>query len=274
LGVVPLNSVQFDTKVFPKFTSPLVVSMKTEITSFFDAFLKENLPATQLLTAKFSFLDSALASHYGLPAVAAGPAKRVDLTSPQRGGLLTMAGTLAVTSYMTRTSLVKRGAWVEGQLLCSEPPPPPTDIPPFPEAMVMGTQRQILEMHRVNPSCGVCHEVMDNIGIALENYDAIGAWRATDVSGAVIDAKGELDKKPFNGGQELAAVIAADPRFTPCLAEKMLSYALGREATHLGPDKPYIQEIAAGTSSGAPGIRDILNRVVASETFNMRHGEP
>lgn len=275
LGVVPLDTVQFDLKLFPKFTTPLAVSMKTEIASFFDAFLKENLPVTQLLTAKFSYLDSALAAHYGLPAVPAGAARRVDLTTPQRGGLLTMAGTLAVTSYMTRTSLAKRGAYVAGQFLCAEPPPPPNDVPPFPDnGMVMGTQRQILEMHRTNPSCAACHIVMDNIGIALENYDAVGAWRTNDTNGGLIDANGELNGVKFNGGQQMAAVIAADPRFTPCLAEKMLTYALGREVTHVGADAPYVKEIAADTPAGQPGLREIVNRVVASETFNMRHGEP
>jgi hypothetical protein len=246
--------------------------MKSEITSFFDDFIKENLPADQLLTAKFSFIDSTLATHYGLPAVAAGPVTKTVLNSTQRGGLITMAGTLAATSYMTRTSLVKRGAWAEGQLLCSEPPPPPNDVPPFPTGMVMGTQRQILEMHRSNPSCGACHVVMDNIGIALENYDGTGAWRTADANGAVIDANGVLNNVSFNGGQQLSAVVAADPRFVPCVSKKMLSYALGR--TLLATDDPYVSDISAPTSGAMPGVRDILTRVVSSDPFNMRHGEP
>lgn len=272
LGVRTLEAIQFDPAVFPRFTSALAVSMKSEITSFFDDFIKENLPADQLLTAKFSFIDSTLATHYGLPAVAAGPAKKTVLNSTQRGGLITMAGTLAATSYMTRTSLVKRGAWTEGQLLCSEPPPPPNDVPPFPTGMVMGTQRQILEMHRSNPSCGACHVVMDNIGIALENYDGTGAWRTADANGAVIDANGVLNNVSFNGGQQLSAVVAADPRFVPCVSKKMLSYALGRAL--VATDDPYVSDISASTSGALPGVRDILTRVVSSDPFNMRHGEP
>jgi hypothetical protein len=276
LGVRSLESIQFDPTVFPKFTSALAASMKLEITSFFDDFVKENLPADQLLTAKFSYIDNNLATQYGLPAVGSTTVKKTTLTSPQRGGLLTMAGTLSATSYMTRTSLVKRGAWVESQLLCTDPPPPPNNVPPFPTGMVMGTQRQILEMHRTNPSCSVCHVIMDNIGIALENYDGTGAWRTADANGAVIDANGTLTNTAgtftFNGGQELAGVVAKDPRFVPCVSKKMLGYALGR--TLAATDDPYVSDIAAPTSSGQPGVRDILTRVVASDTFNMRHGEP
>ena len=274
LGVRSLEAIQFDPTVFPKFTPALAASMKAEITSFFDDFIKENLPADQLLTAKFSYIDNTLATHYGLPAVGAGGVKKTTLASPQRGGLLTMAGTLAATSYMTRTSLVKRGAYVEGQMLCSEPPPPPNDVPPFPTGMLMGTQREILVMHRKNISCGACHVVMDNIGIALENYDGTGAWRTADANGAVIDANGELGTPPvsFNGGQQLAAVLAQDPRFVPCVSKKMLAYALGRAL--VDSDDPYVADIAAPSSTGAPGVRDILTRVVASDTFNMRHGEP
>ncbi len=276
LGVVGLDGLQFDSKAFPTFTTPLAAAMKSEITAVFDAFVRENLPVAQLLTPGFSYLDSTLASHYGVAPVPAGDVRRVDLSSAQRGGgLLTMAGTLAVTSYMTRTSLVKRGAWVSGQLLCSEPPPPPADIPALPEnGMVMGTQRQILEMHRANPSCAPCHEVIDNIGIALENYDAIGAWRDRDANGGLIDASGELKGTRFTGGHELAKVIAVDPRFPACLAEKMLAYALGRDVNAHGSDAHYVKEIAAdGPGAERVGVQDVLRRVVASEAFTMRRGE-
>ncbi len=277
LGVRSLESIQFDPTFFPKFTPALAASMKSEITSFFSDFVKENLPADQLMTAKFSYIDNNLATHYGLPAVGSTTVKKTDLASPQRGGLLTMAGTLAATSYMTRTSLVKRGAWVQSQLLCTDPPPPPNNVPPFPTGKVMGTQRQVLEMHRSDPSCAVCHVILDNIGIALENYDGTGAWRTADSNGAVIgDVNGTLTNAAgtftFNGGQELAAVVAKDPRFVPCVSKKMLGYALGR--TLGATDDPYVSDIAASTASAQPGVSDILSRVVASDTFNMRHGEP
>lgn len=273
LGARSLETADFDVAVFPGFSPALATSMKAELTGFFDEFVRENRPVAQLLTADFSYIDGNLAKHYGLPAVGAGGVQRTPVTSSQRGGLMLMAGTLAVTSYPTRTSLVKRGAWVLGQLLCSEPPPPPFDVPGFPEGVTSGTQRQILEMHRKEPSCAGCHVIMDNLGIALENYDAIGAWRTTDKSGAVIDANGVLPNggAAFNGGREMAAVVAADPRFPACLASKMLSYALGRSLS--ASDEPYIADIAAVGQSGQPGVRDILARVVASDTFNMRRGE-
>ena len=274
LGARSLEKIQFDAKLFPKFNPSLAASMKAEISAFFDDFVKRNLPVDQLLTADFTFLDDALAQHYGVPAVGSTVLKKTTLTSPQRGGLMTMAGTLAVTSYATRTSLVKRGAWVLGQLLCAEPPAPPPDIPGFPEGVTTGTQREILVNHRTNPSCAVCHVVMDNLGLALENYDAIGAWRTNDKSGAVIDARGELPNggATFNGGREMAKVVAADPRFRSCVVRNLLSYALGR--TLLPGDEGYLADIAAPSATSGPGLRDILNRVVASDSFRMRHGEP
>jgi hypothetical protein len=272
IGARSLEIIQFDVTVFPKFTPALAASMKSELTSFFDDFIKENLPVNQLLTANFSYIDNNLATHYGLPAVGTGGVKKTTLTSTQRGGLFTMAGPLAVTSYMTRTSLVKRGAWIMSEFLCQDPPPPPNDVPPLPTDMVMGTQRQILEMHRAAPSCAGCHLIMDNLGIALENYDGIGAWRTTDSNGAPIDANGVLGTNKFNGGKELSTVIAADPRFAPCVSRKMLGYALGRIPQP--SDEPYVSDIAAVASNGPPGVRDILTRLVASDPFNMTHGAP
>jgi hypothetical protein len=274
LGARSLEVTQFDKIVFPNFTPALATSMKQELIAFFDAFVRENLPVNQLLTSNFSYIDDNLATLYGVPAVGTtGIMKKTTFATPQRGGgLLTMAGPLAVTSHPTRTSLVKRGAWVLGQLLCSEPPPPPPDVPPFPEGKLMGTQREILKMHRENPSCGACHNIMDNLGAALENYDALGAWRTMD-GGEVIDARGMLPDggAMFTGGREMGAAVAADPRFSACVAEKMLTYALGR--TLMRGDLGYVADISAKTQGAAPGVREILNRVVASDAFTMRHGE-
>jgi Protein of unknown function (DUF1592)/Protein of unknown function (DUF1588)/Protein of unknown function (DUF1595)/Protein of unknown function (DUF1587)/Protein of unknown function (DUF1585) len=274
LGARTLDTTQFDKTAFPAFTPALAASMKQELITFFDSFVRDNLPVTQLLTANFSYIDNNLASLYGVPAVGAGGAMtKTTFTTPQRGGgLLTMAAPLAVTSHPTRTSLVKRGAWVLGQLLCSEPPPPPQDVPPFPEGQLVGTQRQILEMHRKNPSCAVCHVIMDNLGGALENYDALGAWRTMD-GGEVIDARGMLPDggAMFTGGREMGAAVAADPRFSACVSQKMLTYALGR--TLVRGDQGYIADISAKTQGAAPGVREILNRVVTSDAFTMRHGE-
>jgi hypothetical protein len=188
-----------------------------------------------------------------------------------------MAGVLSVTSYETRTSVVKRGNWVLGQLLCAPAPAPPPDVPPFPSDMAAGSQKQILAQHRANPSCAACHDSMDNIGLAMENYDAVGAYRTLD-NGVAIDASGQFrgavaepsgaSGPSFTGAVQLAAAVAADPRFPTCVAENALGYAIGR--TISASDAPYLAAIAKDSSVG---VRDIVMNVAASDTFRMRRGE-
>jgi hypothetical protein len=273
LGTKLLAGATFDKALFPSYTPALNASMAAEVTSFFDEFVREDRPLPELVTANFSYLDDTLAKLYGVPAVGAGAVKRTTLTSPQRGGLLSMAATLAVTSYPVRTSVVKRGAYILGQLLCAEPPPPPPDIPPFPDGPIMASsQKEVLAQHRKNPSCAACHQSMDNIGLALENYDAVGAWRTVD-KGVAIDAHGVYPgtMQPFNGARELATIVSQDPRFSSCMAERMLTFALGR--TVGTSDDPYVQDIAKAKSGAAVGVRELLVNVVGSDTFRMRRGE-
>lgn len=280
-GGVPLET--FDKTKFSTFTPALANSMAGEVTSFFGEFLQQNSPVAQLLTANFSYLDKGLADLYGVPAPTGTGLVRSVLSTPQRGGLLTMAGILAVTSYPTRTSLVKRGAWVLGQLLCAPPPAPPADVPPFPEDSIAAgaTQKEILAQHRVNPACASCHDSIDNIGFAMESYNAIGAYR-TEEGGMPIDALGKFagaiaqpDGKPgptFNGARELSAVVAADPRFAACVAKNVLAYSLGRAIQPT--DSPYLTDIVKAPASGQLGVRDVVMNVVVSDTFRMRRGDP
>jgi hypothetical protein len=279
LGMGGVTTQQFDASQFPEFTPALANSMNAEVMDFFNEFLQKNEPVTQLLTANFSYLDSNLATLYGVPTPNGTGLVRATLTTPQRAGLLTMAGVLSVTSQPTRTSVVRRGAWVLGQLLCAPPPAPPPDVPPFPSDMVSGSQKQILAMHRSNPACAACHDSMDNIGLAMENYDAVGAYRTTD-NGVPIDASGMFtgaiaeptgaQGPSFTGAVQLAAAVAADPRFPSCVAQNALSYSIGRAI--VPSDTPYLSAIATG-SNGSLGMRDILMNVVASDTFRMRRGE-
>jgi Protein of unknown function (DUF1592)/Protein of unknown function (DUF1588)/Protein of unknown function (DUF1587)/Protein of unknown function (DUF1595)/Protein of unknown function (DUF1585) len=281
LGTTVVATQTFDPTLFPKFSPVLAKAMGQEITAYFNEFLQKNDSVSDLLTAKFSYLDNNLASLYGVPPVGTTMTRTV-LSTPQRGGLLTMAGILAVTSYPTRTSVVKRGAWVLGQLLCAPPPAPPPDIPPFPEGPITAkTQKEILAQHRANLSCAICHDSMDNIGIAMENYDAMGAYRTTE-NGNMIDAGGKFSGPialpkggtgpTFTGTQELAATVAADPRFLPCVAQNVMTYALGRQL--LATDKPYLTDITTAPQTGSLGVRDVLMNVVASDTFRMRRGDP
>jgi hypothetical protein len=281
LGSDVVRTEMFDTKLFPKFTPALADSMAAEVTSFLDEFVQKNNRVAELLTADYSYIDNNLAAFYGIAAPGGSALVRTTLGTPQRGGILTMGGILAVTSHPTRTSVVRRGAWVLAQLLCSAPPAPPPDVPPFPETTTTGTtQKQILAQHRANPACAVCHDSMDNIGVAMENYDAVGAYRTED-NGVAIDAAGMFTgpiaapsgvaPAKFTGARELAAAVAADPRFVPCVAENALVYALGRAAEP--SDRPYLADITRDPQAGVLGFRDVLMNVVASDTFRMRRGD-
>lgn len=283
LGTGVVDTETFDPTLFPKFTATLAKSMGQEVNMFFNEFVTSNLPVTQLLTANFSYLDNNLATLYGVAPVGT-TLTRTTLTTPQRSGLLTMAGVLAVTSYPTRTSVVKRGAWVLGQLLCSSPPPPPPNVKPFSTAAITATaQKDVLAQHRADPSCGVCHTSIDNIGIAMENYDAVGAYRTLDL-GTPIDASGSFagaialpgggTGPTFTGAIQLATTVAADPRFVPCVAQNVMAYSLGRDL--LPSDAPYLADIGGGSAAAGStvGLRDVLMNIVASDTFRMRRGDP
>ena len=281
LGTAVVATESFDATQFPEFNASLATSMGLEVTDFFNEFVQKNNPVSQLLTANYSYIDTNLATLYGISAPGGTGLVRTTLNTPQRGGgFLTMAGVLSVTSYPTRTSIVKRGAWVLSQLMCSAPPPPPPNVPPFPTTTTTGTQEQVLAAHRTNPDCAVCHDSMDNIGSALENYDAVGAWRTQD-NGYPVDASGmfagaiaDPDGGPgasFVGGVALAKAVAADPRFVPCVAQNVMTYSLGR--AELPTDPPYLAQITTSTQSGGLGVRDVLMNVVANDTFRMRRGD-
>jgi hypothetical protein len=280
LGTAEVATQTFDATLFPEFSTSLATSMLGEVNSFFNEFLLQNEPVTGLLTAKFSYIDSNLASLYGIQAPSGTGLTRTTLNTPERGGLLTMGGILSITSFTNRTSIVRRGAWVLSQLLCAPPPPPPPNVPPFPTTVTSGTQEQILAMHRANPVCAACHDSMDNIGSALENYDAVGAWRTTDdglpvdVSGVFTGPIAEPDGgtgASFVGGIALENAVAADPRFVPCVGQNVMTYGLGRALQT--NDTPYLAQITTPTGSGALGVRDIVLSVVANDTFRMRRGD-
>ena len=287
LGTSAVATQTFDATLFPAFNAKLASSMGLEVNDFFNEFLTKDEPVTQLLTANFSYIDSNLATLYGVAAPGGTGLVRTTFTTPQRGGgLLTMAGVLSVTSYPTRTSVVKRGAWVLSQLLCAPPPPPPANVPPFPTGMVSGTQKQILAQHRSDVVCAGCHDSMDNIGLAMENYDAVGAYRTQD-NGVAVDASGMFTgaiAEPtgavgptFTGAVALAKAVAADSRFVSCVAQNALSYSLGRTLLLTGTtatDLPYVAQITTPPQTGSLGLSDVLMNVVANDTFRMRRGEP
>jgi hypothetical protein len=274
LDLDELTEHEVDPALFgAAFDASLAASMRAETIAFFGAFLRENLPVSQLLDANFSFVDGRLARHYGLGAGA--PAlTRVTLDGKHRAGLLTQAAVLTTTSLANRTSPVARGAWVLARLLCAPPPPPPPDVPPLPEGELgMPTSaRALLEMHRKDPACAACHKAIDPIGLGLENYDAIGRWRDTD-QGAAIDATGALpDGTHFEGAVELGQLLARDPRVASCLATNLFTYAVSRHPAGGSADERHVQRIVDGAAGAR--LQDLVLGLVTSDPFRLRRGEP
>lgn len=220
---------QPDMNTFPGFDDKLRAAMRKETELFFGAILQEKRSIRDLLVADFTFVNQPLAAFYGMEEVKGKEFQRVSVGDKPRGGILTHASILTLTSDPTRTSPVKRGKWVLETILGSAPPEPPPNVPELESKQLKGTLRQRMEQHRSNPACASCHAEMDPLGFGLENFDAIGVWRDKDGEEA-IDASGKLpDGSNFTGPIELAQLLAArEPEIVRALTEKMLVYALGR----------------------------------------------
>jgi hypothetical protein len=258
-----------DSKLFPQFDEDLRAAMLKETELFFQAVVRENRSVLDFLDADFTFVNARLARHYGIDGIYGTQFQRVK-TPATRGGLLTQASILAITSSPTRTAPVKRGKWVLEQLLGTPPPPPPPDIPELDEKkQLSGSLRQVMEQHRENPICASCHARMDPIGFAFENYDAIGAFRTKDGQ-FDIDASGELPGgQKFQGPGELKAILKEKKElFVRSLAEKMLTYALGRGLEYY--DKCAVDTIVAGLEKNDYRFGALIAETVKSEPFLMR----
>jgi hypothetical protein len=257
---------------FPDFDEELRESMRAEADLFFKEFLRGEMAIDQLLDAEFTFLNDRLATHYGLPLPGSSDLAKVQLDSDQRGGLLKQGGLLTLTSNPGRTSPVKRGKWILTQILCSEPPPPPAGVEGFEEKDLENASiREKLEAHRQDPVCASCHDIMDPIGLAMENYDAIGAWRTKD-NGFDVDASGVMPGgEEFDGANEMAGLISKDPRFAKCAAEKVFTYALGSGE---GLDEHYLEQVTEKFAAGGLKLNELIALVATSEPFLYRRGEP
>jgi hypothetical protein len=214
-------------------------------------------------------VNARLARHYGIDGVYGVQFRKIN-TPPSRGGLLTQASILTLTSNPTRTAPVKRGKWILEQLLGTPPPPPPPDVPDLDERKALtGTLRQVMEQHRANPICASCHARMDPIGFAFENFDAIGAWRDKDGQ-FPIDPSGELpDGQKFDGPSGLKNVLKDKKElFARSLAEKMLTYALGRGLEYY--DKCAVDRLVAALEKNDYRISALIAETVNSDPFQMR----
>ena len=226
------------------------------------------------IDSDFTYVNERLARHYGIPGIKGEQFRRVKLKGHDRGGLVTQASILTVTSNPTRTSPVKRGKWVLEQLLGTPPPPPPPNVPVLTEdakALTAATLRLRMEQHRSKASCAVCHNKLDPLGFGLENFDAVGAWRDQD-SGVPVDSSGTLPSgESFRGPAELKAILKAhSPEFTRCLTEKMLTYALGRGLEEY--DRCAVDQIVKGLESGRYRFSALVLGIVKSDPFQKRRG--
>jgi hypothetical protein len=274
LEIRNLDSIKPDPQKFPAWGPELRDAMKTETRMFFDYILRENRPISEFITARYTFLNEFLAKYYGIDGVSGPEFRRVDIETPERGGLLSQGSVLAVTSYPARTSVVIRGKYILQNILGTPPPPPPMDVPPLDEAAVgtAASLRQQMEKHRTNPICASCHARMDPLGFALENYDAIGRWRTRD--GAFpIDASGVLPNgKAFSGPAELRQILSQmSPDLSRTLTEKLLTYALGRGVASY--DRPAVRSITRKLEASDGGFQRLVREVTRSLPFQSRRGE-
>jgi hypothetical protein len=259
--------------VVPDLLDHLRAAFQQETELFLDSQIREDRPVTDLLTANYTFVNERLARHYGIPDVLGSHFRRVTLPADSpRGGLLGQGGVLMVTSYADRTSVVVRGKYILQNLLGIPPPPPPPDVPPLEDTEVKGTLRQRMELHRKNPVCASCHNAIDPLGFALENFDGIGKYRTTDAN-APVDASGSLpDGTKFSGpAQFRTALMAQRDAYVATLTEKLLTYALGRGAEHY--DMPAIRSIIKDASRQDYRWSALITGIVRSMPFQMRRSE-
>ena len=265
-----LDQVRPDAGRFGSFNDEIRELMRRETLTFFAGVMRGNLPVTTLLDGQFTYLNEPLARFYGIADVIGPEFRRVSLVGTPRGGLLTHASILTVTSDPTRTSPVKRGKWILENLLNTPPPPPPPNVPELEKSRLVGTLRERMEQHRANPACAACHNVMDPLGFALENYDAVGRWRDQE-GGVKIDASGKLPNGTiFQGAGELRSMLVAERKdqFTRCLAEKLLIYAMGRGTEYY--DKCAIDQILAETQQHEYKFAYLIAGIIKSDPFQKQ----
>ncbi|HEX4949087.1 MAG TPA: DUF1592 domain-containing protein [Blastocatellia bacterium] len=267
-----LESSKPDREKFPEYDDYLRMSIQRETELFIESIVREDKSILDFIDGKYTFLNERLAKLYGIPNVKGPEFRKVSLAdNPLRAGILTHASVLTVSSYTTRTSPVLRGKWILENILNAPPPAPPPDVPTLDESKIGQslTLRQQLEEHRKNPTCASCHARLDPLGFGLEKFDAIGVYRTKD-GNLPIDDSGELpDGRKFNGPEELRKIILADrDAFAQCLAEKLLTYGLGRGLERY--DKPTVKKIAAQVAANNYKFSSVVLEIVNSLPFQMR----
>jgi hypothetical protein len=264
-----MEHAQPDPQVFPGFDAALAADLRRESELLFEHILRENRPVIEFLSADYTFLNARLAKHYDLPEPRGNGFSRVSLADSPRRGVVTHGSVLTLTSHPTRTSPIKRGKWLLEQLLGVEPPPAPRDVPPLPAAQENESLslRARLEAHSANAACASCHALLDPMGFALENYDAIGRWRTTEAN-RPLDTTGHLiSGERFKDWSELRDLLVRQKRsdFITCLTGHLLTYALGREVTYR--DKLTVREIVDRNQLPDQGFQDLILAICESIPF-------
>ena len=269
------NMVPLSTE-FVDFDDNLRRAFEQEAELFFASIMRENRSVLDLMDANYTFINERLAKHYNIPGVYGSHYRRVTLTDEARRGLLGKGAILMVTSHTDRTSPVVRGKWVLDNLLGAPPPPMPANVPPLDEngqqAGRVLTMRERMEVHRRNPVCANCHKIMDPIGLAMENFDAVGSWRTREggTHGTAIDASGVLlDGTKVDGIVSLRKALMRNPEiFVGTFVEKMMTYALGRGVA--ATDMPTVRQIVRDGGSQNYRFASMVEGIVNSAAFQMR----
>jgi len=271
LHIRNLRNTTPDKNDFPDFDDNLRQAFERELELFVGSIINEDRSVLDLMTADYTFVNERLARHYRIPNVYGPDFRRVVLKDDVRRGLLGKGGVLTLTSHADRTSPVVRGKWILDNLLGTPPPPPPPVVPAFPEEVPgkLMTVRQRMEQHRANPACAGCHKVMDPLGLALENFDAVGAWRTRE-SGVPIDASGVLtDGTKVDGVAELRDALVRRPEvLVGTITEKLMTYALGRTLEH--HDMPAVRAIVRRAAREDYRFSSLVLGIVNSVPFQMR----
>lgn len=275
LGLRKLEISVPDPKLFPNVDYDLKKDMERETLTFFNRAVQENKPITDFLDADYTYVNRRLANFYGIEGVTSDQFTKVKWPNSTRAGILTQASVLLVTSNPNRTSPVKRGKWVLENILGTPPPPPPPNVGVLPEdqgAPIPRTLKERIAAHVKNPSCAGCHKRLDPIGIALENFDAVGKWRTQD-GPYPVDSKSEMpDGTPLKGPEDLTRYLTNNQdAFARAFCEKLMTYALGRALTP--SDDCSIDELAKSTKAGGYRTQSLILAVATSRAFTSRGKE-
>jgi hypothetical protein len=269
-----VRSAAPDLAEYPDFDENLRDALQKETELFFDSMLREDHSVLDLLNADYTFLNERLARHYGIPNVYGSHFRRVTVNDENRKGLLGQGSILMVTSYANRTSPTLRGKWLLDNLLGAPPPPPPPNVPSLKDRNEDGkilSMRQQMEEHRANPACATCHKLMDPLGFALENFDAVGHWReGSGPTNARIDSSGVLpDGTKFQGPAELRKILLNKPeQFVTTVTQKLLTYSLGRGLEYY--DAPAVRKIVREADVSNYRWSAVILAIARSEPFQLR----